>query len=135
LKLRKEPQGINGILTTLRARRSDQLDEWVPYAVYVYNTTVHTTTAYTPFELVYGFKSKVPSAPRETPNIQYNYGDYLAELRGRLQSAHEVARQKRILSKEKSKEYHEKILKYLKFKPGRNYYFLTKPYLGEDPKN
>ena len=27
-------------------------DEWVPYALSVYNTTVHTTTAYTPFELV-----------------------------------------------------------------------------------
>ena len=53
-------------------------DEWVPYAVYVYNTTVHATTAYTLFELVYGFQSEVPSALRETPNVQYNYGDYLA---------------------------------------------------------
>jgi len=32
----------------------------------------------------------------------------LAELRGRLQSAHEVARQKLILSKEKSKEHYDK---------------------------
>ena len=34
--------------------REDQTnwDEWVPCAVYVHNTTVHTTTAYTPFELV-----------------------------------------------------------------------------------
>jgi transposase InsO family protein len=90
--------------------REDQTnwDEWVPCAVYVYNTTVHTTTAYTPFELVYGFKSEVPSALRETPNIQYNYGDYLTELRGRLQSAHEVARQKLILSKERSKEHYDK---------------------------
>ena len=49
--------------------------EWIPYAVYVYNTTVHTTTAYTPFELVYGFKSEVPSALREPPNVQYNYNN------------------------------------------------------------
>jgi len=83
-------------------------DEWVLYAVYVYNTTVHTTTAYTPSELVYVFKSEVPSALRETPNIQYNYGDYLVELRGRLQSAHEVARRKLILSKERSKEHYDK---------------------------
>ena len=34
--------------------REDQTnwDEWVLYAVYVYNTTVHATTTYTPFELV-----------------------------------------------------------------------------------
>ena len=57
---------------------------------------------------MYGFKSEVPSALRETPNVQYNYENYLAELRGRLQSIHEVARQKLILSKERSKEYYDK---------------------------
>ena len=87
--------------------REDRIN-WDEYAVYVYNTTVHTTTAYTPFELVYGFKSGVPSALRETPNIQYRYGDYLAELKGRLQSSQEFVRQKLILSKERSKEYYDK---------------------------
>jgi hypothetical protein len=82
-------------------------DLWVPYAVYVYNTTVHSATKVTPFELVYGFKSEVPSALRETPNTQYNYGDYLMELKGRLQSAHEIARQKLIVKKEKSKEHYD----------------------------
>lgn len=44
-------------------------DEWIPYAVYVYNTTVHSATAFTLFGLVYGFKSEVPSALREKPDI------------------------------------------------------------------
>jgi hypothetical protein len=57
---------------------------------------------------VYGFKSEVPSALRETPSAQYNYDDYLAELKGRMQSAHEVARQKLVIKKEKSKEYYDK---------------------------
>ena len=39
--------------------------------------------------------------------MQYNYENYLTELRGRLQLAHEVARQKLIASKEKSKEYYK----------------------------
>jgi hypothetical protein len=56
----------------------------VPYAVYVYNTTTHTATEYTPFELVYRFKSEVPSALRNSPTIhvQYNYEDYLIQLKG-----------------------------------------------------
>jgi hypothetical protein len=83
-------------------------DEFVPYAVYVYNATVHATTAFTPFELVYGFKSEVPSALREAPTMQYNYEGYLVELKKRLQSSHEVARQKLLSSKEKSKEYCDK---------------------------
>jgi len=83
-------------------------DEWVPFVVFVYSTTVHTTTAYTPFELVCGFRSAVPSALRETPSVQYNYEDYLTELKGTLESAYEVARQKLISEKEKSKEYYDR---------------------------
>jgi len=54
--------------------REDQTncDEGIPYAAYVYNTAVHTTTAYRPFELAYGFISEVSSALRTTPNMQYN---------------------------------------------------------------
>jgi hypothetical protein len=48
----------------------------------VYNTTVHTTTAFTPFEFVYGFKLEEPSALREVPTVQYNYKDYVMELKG-----------------------------------------------------
>jgi hypothetical protein len=101
--------------------REDQTnwDEWIPYAVYVYNTTVHTTTGYTPFELVYGFKSEVPSALREIPNVQYNYDDFLTELKGRMQSAHEVARQRLISSKEKSKEYYDKGSEEVEIKAGQ----------------
>jgi hypothetical protein len=48
-------------------------DTWIPYAIYVYTTTVHTSTVYTPFELVYGFKSEVPPALKETPSIREDY--------------------------------------------------------------
>jgi hypothetical protein len=84
--------------------REDQTnwDEWIPNAVYM-----HSATSFTPFELVYGFKSEVPSALRETPSAQYNYEDYLAELKGRMQSGHEVARQKLVTKKEKV-EYYDK---------------------------
>ena len=73
-----------------------------------YNTTVHTSTMFTPFELVYGFQSEVPSALRDTPTVLYNYDDYVLELKSRLQSSHEVAREKLISSKEKSKLYYDK---------------------------
>ena len=98
--------------------RKDQTkwDDWIPYAVYVYNTTVHRTTAYTPFELVCVFKSEVPSDLRETPSVQYNYDSYFTELKARLQSAHEIARQKLIISKEKSKECYDKRSESVKYK-------------------
>ena len=83
-------------------------DEWMPYATYVYNTTVHSATKFTPFELIYGFKSEIPTALKEKPSVHYNYDDYLMELRGRLQSAHEVARQRLVTKKEESKKYYDK---------------------------
>ena len=86
----------------------------------MYNTIVHATTAYTPFELVYGFKSEILSALREAPSAQYNYDSCLAELRGRLQSAHEVARQKLITNKEKSKAYYDKDIEECEIQVGQN---------------
>jgi hypothetical protein len=89
-------------------------DVWVPYAVYVYNTS----TGYTPFELVYGFKSSLPSALQENPTVQYNYDDFLAELKDRPRTAHSVARERIIGHKEKSKEYYDKNTKEATFKVG-----------------
>jgi hypothetical protein len=79
-------------------------DTWIPYAIYVYNTMMHMSTGYPPFELVCGFKSEVPSALKETPSISYGYDDYIMELKGRLQTAHEIVRQKLINHKIKSKD-------------------------------
>jgi hypothetical protein len=87
--------------------------------MYVYNTTVHTATGYTPFELVYGFQSTLPSTLQETPNPQYNYDSYVLELKSsRLQTAHEVAREKMLSSKQKSKEYYDDKSKEFKLSVG-----------------
>ena len=94
-------------------------DVWLPYGVYVYNTTVHSATNFTPFELVYGFRSEVPSALRERPSVSYCYDDYLMELKGRLQSAHEVARQRLITAKERSKEHYDRGAEACDFQVGQ----------------
>jgi hypothetical protein len=93
-------------------------DEWVPYAMYVYNTTVHSATGYTPFELVYGFRSTLPSTLHETPGPQYNYDSYVSELRNRLQTAHEVARENLITTKNKSKERFDQKASEIKLRAG-----------------
>jgi hypothetical protein len=89
----------------------DNWDDWVPYAEYAYNTSVHTSTGYTSFELVYGFKSCMPSALQNIPSIQYNYDDFVTELKVRLQSIYQIARERLIGRKQKSKEYYDRNTK------------------------
>jgi hypothetical protein len=91
----------------------------VPYAVNVNNPTTHTDTGCTPFKLVYGLKSEVPSALRDSPSLQHNYEDYLMELKGRLQTAHEEAWQNLILCKEKIKKQYDKGTEPLKLDAGQ----------------
>ena len=56
-------------------------DEWIPFAMFAYNTTPHTATGYTPFELIYGHQADLPTALTRPPKPTYNYEDYAQELR------------------------------------------------------
>jgi hypothetical protein len=83
-------------------------DEWVPFAAYVYNISEHSATGHIPFELVFGHTSSLPSALRSEPSPQYKYDDYVSEQKGRLQTAHHVAKNSLIARKVRSKDYYDK---------------------------
>ena len=83
-------------------------DQWVAFATYVYNTTEHAATGFTPFELLFGHSSALPSAIKGPLKPQYNYDDYVSELRSRLQMVHQQAHKNLITSKGKSKERYDK---------------------------
>lgn len=84
-------------------------DEWIPYFVFSYNTTPHTDTHYTPYELIFG---KLASMPTEILNSFrepiYNLENYANELKFRLQQAHEKAQKLLILAKERRKQFFDK---------------------------
>lgn len=67
-------------------------DEWIPYAMFTYNTTPHTATGYTPFELVYGRPSTLPSALANLPKPSYPYDNYEQELKQKLRVTNQTPR-------------------------------------------
>jgi transposase InsO family protein len=85
----------------------DNWDEWVDFAIFTYNTTPHSTTGFTPFELVYGRKAELPSATRKSPQPLYSYDDYMKELKYRLQTSHAIAREKISVRKTQNKKYYD----------------------------
>jgi hypothetical protein len=93
-------------------------DEWVPFAAYACNTSEHSATGYTPFELVFGHPSSLLSALRSEPSPQYHYDDYVSELKGRFQTAHHVAKKNLIASKVRSKDYYGKGTEMMKIEVG-----------------
>ena len=102
---------------------------------YVYNTTQHTATIYTPFEPLFGRPSTIPSALKKPPEHRYIYDDYASELKGRLQTVHQQAHKNLIESKGKSKEHYERPLNKLSYRLGIRFCFLTKICAAVDPAN
>lgn len=59
-------------------------------------------------ELIFGHPSSLRSALKEDPKPQYNHDDYVSELKNRLQTAHRLAKDNIVASKNRSKDYYEK---------------------------
>lgn len=94
-------------------------DTWIPFAMFTYNTTPHTSTHIMPFELIHGFKPNLPSSFKSKQlSVVYNYEDYLSFIKNRLKSSYEIARQNLLISKEKSKIYYDKNCNPVTFKIG-----------------
>lgn len=61
-------------------------DEWIPYAMFTYNTTPHTATGFTPFELIYRHAANLPTTLSQPPRPTYTYEDYTNELKEKLRA-------------------------------------------------
>ena len=92
-------------------------DEMCHYAIFVYNTTPHCATNYTPHELVYGRPALIPSAIQKEPEPIYNFDDYATELKARLRLAHTIAREKLIKKKEATKQQYDQNLNPIDLQP------------------
>ena len=93
-------------------------DEWLPYAMFTYNTTPHTSTSYTPYELVFGRQATLPTSLNQAPQLTYTYDKYAEELRERLRSTNSIEREKIGINKDKSKKQYDKKTANRSFKIG-----------------
>lgn len=94
-------------------------DEWVKYAVFAYNTTPHSATGFTPFELMFGRIANLPGYLQKPPEcVNYNLDSYVQELKQRLQHSYAIAKERLETAKRKSKDYYDKQIHIPKFQVG-----------------
>ena len=82
-----------------------------------YNTNIHTTTNYSPYELLFGNKPYLPNSLYET-NLDATYPEYLRVLQQRLKYSRDKALDNIRLSKEKSKGYYDSRSRPVTYKVG-----------------
>lgn len=98
--------------------KQDNWDTYIPSAVFCYNTSIHTSTNFTPYELIFGHKASIPNSAIATPEFRYSYDDYHQQLKLRLNTSHEIARNNLITTKEKTKQRYDNRTNNHHFKVG-----------------
>lgn len=121
---------------------SFQWASWIPYYRFAYNTTVHTETNKTPFELVFGKLCTLPSNLHHPEIIEplYNFDDYCKKLKYKLQLSQEITKNKLLQNKQNRTKNYNENLKRAMYKPGQLVLIknetcskLDKKYLGPFP--
>jgi hypothetical protein len=90
-------------------------NQWLPYACFMFNTTPHSITRYSPYELLFGRRFNLPGELEQEIQTLYNYDDMVKVIKYRLQESHQIAQKNLMKFKEKqqvktqSKEFNKDI--------------------------
>ena len=88
--------------------------------MFVYQTSIHTMTERTPFEMMYGRDPKIPAdiifGQEEEHEMVLDYADYVVELKRRLSDIYEYVRAKHGQKVEKMKFNHDRNVRRNEYK-------------------
>lgn len=103
-------------------------DDWVDFAMFSYNTSTHTSTKYTPYELVFGHSPELPTSITKPAEFKYTYDDYIDDLTLKLRRSHELARNNLLKSEDTNKSYYDKNSKEIEYKVGDEVYLTAQQF-------
>ena len=89
-------------------------NQWLPFACFMCNSTLHSVTCYSPYELLFGRKCNLHGELEQKIQTLYNYDDIVKIIMYKLQESHHIAQKNLIKFKEKQSKrqngvFHENI--------------------------
>ena len=107
-------------------------DDWLDLAILKSNTCVSESTKHTPYEVVFGRLSRLPSSdPFRKLDLLPNYNGYLVDLVTRLNGIRTLVYDNLVAAKNKSKKYYDRHINPRNFKIGDYVYLLKGPKLNK----
>ncbi|OXU19376.1 hypothetical protein TSAR_006864 [Trichomalopsis sarcophagae] len=113
-----------------KAPSKQDWDKVVPFAMHEYNTSVHASTGYTPFELVYGCPARTPNRLPDEYELE-TYNAYIQKLTECLREMQTIAQGNLIDSKYTNKQYYDRKARPLNIEVGDKVRVLKEPRYGK----
>ena len=101
-------------------------DKWLRFAMFSFNSSVHSATKFTPHKLVFGVNPRIPSE-FETGEVAVTYNEYLDKLLFKIYEAQATARENIKQAKLKYKFYYDQKSNIQNYEIGEYVYLLKEP--------
>lgn len=110
-------KNLNSFLRIQTDNHPETWSSWLPFWSFAFNTTVHSETKFTPYELVFGKKCTLPSNLTTHLEPLYNFDDYPCELKYRIQTTQKEARNNLLKCKQNRKLRYDKYTNPITYHP------------------
>ncbi|CAF1458242.1 unnamed protein product [Rotaria sordida] len=95
-------------IAKLQDTQDNNWDEYLQAVVFAYNTGIHKTTKYSPYELIYGRSPRLPINARPSYFSFSKPNDYFEQLKRTLRIYHQAARHHIILQQQNNKYMYDR---------------------------
>ncbi|CAF1023351.1 unnamed protein product [Rotaria magnacalcarata] len=95
-------------IAKLQCSQHNNWDEFLQPVVFAYNTGIHKSIKFSPYELLYGRAARLPIHPQPTHFIFNKPNDYFEQLRKTLRIFHQASKDNLRLQQQHSKIYYDR---------------------------
>ncbi|CAM4874461.1 unnamed protein product [Rotaria socialis] len=95
-------------ISKLQNTQHNNWDEYLQAVVFAYNTGVHKSTKFSPYELLYGCAARLPIHSRSQHFTFLKPNDYFEQLKKTLRVFHQASRENILLQQQANQEYYNK---------------------------